>query len=247
AGLDAKLHPLPGLVVAATINPDFGQVDADPAFVNLTAYEVRLPERRPFFVENNSLLANAGGNYFYSRRIGGLPLAGAALPAYDSIAIPPEIRILGAAAAGGYVAPSTQIATLAALTDETRADALVGGEQRALVISPLTAWFAGRVERQVGASVLGATATAVDRRLDGTGLEDLMPRTALVAGVDARLRTSDGTYELAPYAGITTIAGTAGAITAVEQSSAHLFQRPDAPERHLDTAANRMTGCPGGA
>ncbi len=247
AGLDAKLHPLPGLVVAATINPDFGQVDADPGFVNLTAYEVRLPERRPFFVENNSLLTNAGGNYFYSRRIGGLPRGGTALPAYDSIAIPPEIRILGAAAAGGYVAPSTQIATLAAITEETRADALVGGEQRSLVVSPLTAWFAGRVEQQVGASVLGATATAVDRRLDGTGLEDLMPKTALVVGADAKLRTSDGTYELAPYAGITTVAGTAGAITAVEESSAHLFQRPDAPEVHLDTAATRLTGWHGGA
>ena len=245
-GLDAKLHPLPGLVVAATINPDFGQVDADPAFVNLTAYEVRLPEQRPFFVENNSLLANAGGNYFYSRRIGGLPRGGAALPAYDSIAIPPEIRILGAAAAGGYVAPRTQIATLAAITDETRADAIVAGDARSLVISPLTAWFAGRVEQQVGASVLGATATAVDRRLAGTGLEDLMPRTALVAGIDGKLRTSDGTYELAPYAGITTVAGTAAAITAVEKSSAHLFQRPDASEVHLDTTATRLGGWHGG-
>ncbi|HEU4731520.1 MAG TPA: DUF5916 domain-containing protein, partial [Kofleriaceae bacterium] len=75
AGLDAKFRPLPGLTVAATINPDFGQVDVDPAFVNLTAFEVQLPEKRPFFIENAPLFSHAGGNYFYSRRIGGLPRA----------------------------------------------------------------------------------------------------------------------------------------------------------------------------
>jgi len=100
---------LPGLTVAATLNPDFGQVDVDPAFVNLTAFEIRLPEKRPFFVENAPLFANAGGNYFYSRRIGGLPHT---LPTADEIDLPTQVRILGAAAAGGFVTDRTQIAVL---------------------------------------------------------------------------------------------------------------------------------------
>src|SRR5260221_5060540 len=102
AGLDAKLRPLPTLTIAATINPDFGQVDADPAFVNLSAYEVQLPEKRPFFVENNSLFANGDPDAFYSRRIGGLPHL---VPAADAVRLPAQVRILGAVAAGGYIAP----------------------------------------------------------------------------------------------------------------------------------------------
>ena len=241
AGIDAKFRPLPGLVVAATVNPDFGQVDQDPAFVNLTAYEVRLPERRPFFIENNQLFANAGGNYFYSRRIGGLPRGGV-LPTADAIDLPPQIRILGAAAAGGYVASRTQVALLGAVTDETSADALVDGAARALVISPLTAWAAGRVEQQVNTSVLGATATFVDRALGGTGLASLLPETAFVTGADSKLRDCTQTYELYSYAGLTGIFGTAAAITSVEESSAHLFQRPDQPHVHLDTDAHHLFG-----
>ncbi len=241
AGIDAKFHPLPGLVVAATINPDFGQVDQDPAFVNLSAYEVRLPERRPFFIENNQLFANAGGYYFYSRRIGGLPRGGV-LPTADAIDLPPQVRILGAAAAGGFVAPRTQIALLGAVTDETSADAIVSGRATSLVISPLTAWAAGRVEQQVNTSVLGATATLVQRALGGTGLSALLPETAFVTGADTKLRTCDQTYELYNYAGLTGVFGSAAAITSVEESSAHLFQRPDQPHVHLDTDAHRLLG-----
>jgi len=244
AGLDLKFRPLPGLTVAGTINPDFGQVDADPAFVNLTAYEVRLPERRPFFVENNSLFGDTFANYFYSRRIGGLPLQ---QPAADQIALGNPVRILGAVAAGGYVASHTQIAVLGAVTDQATADAIVAGTQQPLVVAPLSAWGAGRVEQQVGASVLGATATAVGRDLAGTGLEGLLASSALVGGGDAKLRTSDGTYELDLYGGATDVNGSAAAITSIEETSAHFFQRPDQPHVHLDTTAHHLLGWHGGA
>ena len=244
AGLDAKLRPLPGLTVAATINPDFGQVDADPAFVNLTAYEVLLPEKRPFFVENNSLFANAGDTYFYSRRIGALPLY---LPAADAIELPAQVRILGAAAAGGYVAERTQIAVLGAVTDETSTDSITAGVAKPIIVSPLTGWAAGRIEHQLGSSVLGATATYVHRALSGTGLEAILPSSAAVAGGDARLRTGDGMYEAYLYGGITGIAGSAAAITAIEEDSAHYFQRPDQPHVHLDLDAHHLIGWHGGA
>jgi hypothetical protein len=244
AGLDAKFRPLPGLTVAATLNPDFGQVDVDPAFVNLTAFEVQLPEQRPFFVENAPLFANAGGNYFYSRRIGGLPHT---LPTADEIDLPTQVRILGAAAAGGFVADRTQIAVLGALTDSSDADAVVGGATQKLAIAPLSGWAAGRVEHQVGASVLGATATAVERNLGGSPLAQILPRTALVGGGDARLRTADGTYEAFLFGGVTSVFGTPEAITLVEDSSAHYFQRPDAAYLHPDPTARRLYGWHAGA
>jgi hypothetical protein len=246
AGLDAKLHPLPGFTIAATVNPDFGQVDQDPAFVNLTAYEVQLPERRPFFIENNSLFANAPSQYFYSRRIGGLPRGGV-LPTADAIDLPQQVRILGAAAAGGYVASQTQVALLGAVTDETSANAVVSGVPKELVISPLTGWAAGRIEQQINTSVLGATATFADRALGGTGLGSLLPNTAFALGTDDKLRTCDQTYELLGYGGITGITGTAAAITSIEEDSAHFFQRPDQPHVHLDTDAHDMVGWHAGA
>lgn len=247
AGIDAKFRPLPGLTVAATINPDFGQVDVDPAFVNLTAFEIQLPERRPFFIENAPLFAHAGGNYFYSRRIGGLPRT---LPTADELDLPTEVRILGAVAAGGFVADRTQIAMLGALTGPADADALVGGTVQRLGIAPLTGWAAARVEHQIGASVLGATATAVERDLDdlgGSPLARLLPHTALVAGGDARLRTADGTYEAFLFGGASSVAGAPEAITLIEESSAHYFQRPDARHLHLDTTARRLIGWHAGA
>ncbi len=218
AGVDVKLRPLPGLTVTATINPDFGQVEVDPAFVNLTAYEVLLPERRPFFVENQALFANAGANYFYSRRIGA---SGA--------------RILGALAAGGYIARDTQLAILGAVTGETEVD---NGRTRD-VVAPLTGWSAARVEHQIGASVIGATATGVGRSLDGTGL--VLPSSAFVGGGDARLRTDDRAYELDVFAGMSSVFGTTEAIDRVQRSSAHYFQRPD--QTYLDVEpTTRLVG-----
>jgi hypothetical protein len=222
AGLDVKFRPLPALTVAATINPDFGQVEADPAFVNLTAFEVRLPERRPFFVENQALFANAGANYFYSRRIGA---SGA--------------RILGALAAGGYAAEHTQIAVLGAVTGENEVDDVV--------VAPVTAWSAARVEHQVGPSVIGATATAVGRSLAGTELEPVLPSSAFVAGGDARLRTDDLAYELDVFGGISSVLGSAAAIERVQRSSAHYFQRPGQTYLHFDPTATNLIGWHGSA
>ncbi|CAN5727681.1 hypothetical protein BH11MYX1_BH11MYX1_15580 [soil metagenome] len=244
AGLDAKLRPLPGLTINATVNPDFAQVEADPAFVNLTAYEVELEEKRPFFVENNSQFHNYESNHFYSRRIGGLP---SRLPTFDAIDLPTSVRILGAAAAGGYVAPRTSLVAVTAVTDETTANAIVAGRHRDLVVSPLTFWSAGRIEQQLNdTSVAGVTATFVQRALGGTGLEPLLDRTAFVTGANALIRTSDGEWELFPWLGISGVFGSAESITAVEQTSAHYFQRPDQTYLHLDTTARRLMGWNGG-
>ncbi|HSR98735.1 MAG TPA: DUF5916 domain-containing protein [Kofleriaceae bacterium] len=243
-GVDAKLRPLPGLTVAATINPDFGQVDVDPAVVNLTAYEIQLPEKRPFFIENAPLFANAGGAYFYSRRIGGLPRT---LLDADEIALPTQVGILGAVTAGGFIAERTQIAALAALTDSSSADALVDGKIARLPIAPSTGWGALRLEHQTGASLIGATATVLERELTSSSLAQLLPRSAVVLGGDARLRTDDGTYDAVLYTGLSSVSGTPGAITAVETSSTHFFQRPDATSFHVDTAARRLAGWHAGA
>ncbi len=216
AGLDVKLRPLPGMTVAATINPDFGQVEADPSFVNLTAYEVQLPERRPFFIENNALFAGAG-NYFYSRRIGA-----------------DGARILGAAAAGGYVAESTQLGLLGAITSSHEVD----GE----LVAARSGWTAMRAEHQFGPSVIGASATGVVRGVGGTELEPTTPSSAFVAGSDARFRSEDRGYELDLFAGVSSVLGSAAAIDAVQRSPAHYFQRPGQRYLRYEPTARHLVG-----
>jgi len=242
-GLDAKLRPIPSLTINATINPEFAQVDADPAFVNLTAYEVQVSELRPFFVENNSILSDAAAQFYYSRRIGGLPLR---LPGYDDIVLPQYTRVLGAATVGGYLDPQTQIAALAAVSDSAEAPAVVNGQNRPLVVAPLTGWGVARVEHQVGTSVIGAIATMVARAGGDTELAQIVPSTAVTGGLDAKLRTPDRAWELAPYLGLSGLFGSAAAITSTEEDSTHYFQRPDQPHVHVDDRAHRLLGWQGG-
>ena len=189
-----------------------------------------------------SLFADGFGDYFYRRRIGGLPRFRIAA---DDVALPAQVRILGAVAAGGYVAPRTQIAALAAVTDRADADAVIAGVRRRIPISPLTAWGAARIEQQLGASVLAATGTIVQRDLPD-GLRDLLAETAFAASADAKLRTADGTYELALFAGLSGIYGTADAIKAIETSSTHYYQRPDQNYLHLDDGAKHLVGADAG-
>ncbi|HEY3808018.1 MAG TPA: DUF5916 domain-containing protein [Kofleriaceae bacterium] len=243
-GIDAKLRPTPSLAINATINPDFAQVDADPSFVNLTAYEVQLPELRPFFVENNSILTDTVAQFFYSRRIGGLPLR---LPDYDQIALPEYTRILGAGALGGYLDSDTQIAALAAVSDSASAPAIGGnGQFGPLVVSPLTGWGVARIEHQIGASVIGAIATVVARAEGDTDLEPILPSTAITGGLDAKLRTPDRQWELVPYAGTSALFGSTAAIESTEEDSTHYYQRPDQPHVHLDDDAHHLLGWQGG-
>ncbi len=69
-GADVKMGLGPNLTLETAINPDFGQVEADPAEVNLTAFETRFPEKRPFFLEGAQLFNIGHPNFYYSRRIG---------------------------------------------------------------------------------------------------------------------------------------------------------------------------------
>ena len=72
-GGDVKLGLGPSLTLQATINPDFGQVEADPSVVNLSAFELFYSDKRPFFTEGSQYLSGGGATYFYSKRIGGPP------------------------------------------------------------------------------------------------------------------------------------------------------------------------------
>src|SRR5256884_5835984 len=136
AGADVKMGLGPNITLDGTVNPDFGQVEADPAVVNLSAFEVFFDERRPFFTEGNQLLRGNGPSYFYSRRIGARPSCNAS---GDFLDCPQNATILGAAKITGRLASGTSLGALAAVTSRESArtfDTTTHTFGRTIVASP---------------------------------------------------------------------------------------------------------------
>ena len=245
-GLDAKVGLGSNLTLDATVNPDFGQVEADPAEVNLTAFETFFTERRPFFVEGSQLLNGRVNNYFYSRRIGAVPNV---TDPDDFVEYPLTATILGAAKLTGRQASGRSIGMLAAVTGEEWARNPASGFARERV-APRTAYGVARVQQEFGApgSLVAVMATAVHRDFDATDpLASLLARNAITLSTDSTLRLKDGEYEAQLYAGMTRVAGEAAAVNRIQRASQRYLQRPDADYVHYDPTRRSMTGGKSGA
>jgi hypothetical protein len=140
----------PSLTLQATVNPDFGQVELDPAEVNLSAFETFFSEKRPFFVEGTQLLQGAG-SYFYSRRIGARPRG----PVEgDYVDYPQASSILGAAKLTGRLASGASIGALAAVTDYEYARTFDSVSIRfsRTQVAPTAAYGVARAQKEFGRS-----------------------------------------------------------------------------------------------
>jgi hypothetical protein len=235
AGLDLKYGLASNLTLNATINPDFGQVEADPAVLNLTAFESFFEERRPFFVESTGTFQFADGSLqlFYPRRIGRAPqLSG--LVSDPTVSVPGSTTILGAAKVTGRIAGGTSLGAIAALTQRERADDIT--------VEPQTGYGVARLSRDFrkGESGIGAMVTTVNRNLDEAN-ERFLRRSAVVAGIDGRHRFADGKINLTGSIATSNVAGTRQAITRTQRSSVHFYQRPDAGLPY-DTTRTSLAG-----
>ena len=242
AGADLKMGLGPNITLDGTINPDFGQVEADPAVVNLSAFEVFFDERRPFFTEGNQLLRGNGPSYFYSRRIGARPSCNAS---GDFVDCPQNATILGAAKITGRLASGTSLGVLTAVTGREAArtfDTTSSTFGRAVVASP-AGYGVARLQQEFGASksVVGVTLTTVQRDLDSL-LAPSYTRRAYAGGADWILRWDRGAYELRGWLGFTHLRGDSAAINRVQSSSVHYFQRPDARYIDYDPSRTSFTG-----
>ena len=248
-GLDAKIGLGPNLTLDATINPDFGQVEADPAQVNLSAFETFFSERRPFFVEGAGLFSYAGAQHFYSRRIGASPHR---YPSgrFAYADIPENSTILGAAKLTGRLPGGLSIGGLAAVTEREHARTFdpVAEEEGEQVVEPLTFYGVGRVRQEFGedASTAGLIGTVVRRVMDEDDPNSLLlPRDAVTGGADWTLRFDGGAYELEGNAAFSYVAGEEEAIARIQRSSAHYFQRPDADYLEYDPTRSSLGGYAG--
>ncbi|MEO8294038.1 MAG: DUF5916 domain-containing protein [Gemmatimonadota bacterium] len=244
AGGDFKMGLGPSLTLDATVNPDFGQVEADPAVVNLSAVETFFDERRPFFTEGANLLRGNGANYFYSRRIGASPRGPAS---GDFVDRPPAATILGAAKITGRLKSGTSIGVLTALTDQEFARSF-DSTSRILsrtLIAPRTGFGVVRVQQEFGAnaSTIGGSFTAVHRSLqEGSSLAALSARDAVAGGVDWLFRFRGGAYELSGSAGASRVSGDSAVVAAIQMNQTHYFQRPDQTHIHFDPGRTSLAG-----
>lgn len=243
-GVDAKFGIGSNLTVDATINPDFGQVEADPAEVNLSAFETIVEERRPFFTEGAQLLRTEGPNYFYSRRVGGTPHLSAS---GDFVDQPRASTILGAAKITGRTRARLSVGALFATTgrSEARVFELDSNFTDRVTVEPQTEYAVVRLQQEIGrqASTIGGTLTAMRREMNGRPtLSAALAGEAYSGGVDWRLRFQQGRYAISGWAGFSHISGDSLAIARVQRSSAHFFQRPDADHLDYDTSRRSLSG-----
>ncbi|HEX2188986.1 MAG TPA: DUF5916 domain-containing protein [Longimicrobiaceae bacterium] len=245
-GGDVKMGLGPNLTLEGTVNPDFGQVEADPADVNLSAFETFFSEKRPFFIEGSQLLQGSGPGWFYSRRIGAAPRSDLLADGHYAD-LPSTSTILGAAKVTGRLASGTSLGALAALTD--REDARTfdpqTGEFERVRVAPRTGYGVVRMQQEFGAdaSTAGMILTGVRRDLEGGGgLEGLLARQALAGGADWNLRFRRGEYTVSGHAGFSRVEGDTAAMLLLQRSSARYFQRPDADHVDEDPSRTSLSG-----
>ena len=248
AGLDLRLGLTQDLTLTGTINPDFGQVEADPSEVNLTGVESFFAERRPFFLEGSDLFAVDMGSLwwmgreelFYSRRLGRAP-QGSAPDGARWVTSPAAAPVQTALKLTGRTSSGWKLAALGALTDDVRARFVDdAGEQSSAVIEPRTRYGIARLARESrgGETTLGSSLTVVDRDEAVPSLRS----SAVVGGVDARTRFGGRNY--IAYANVlrSVVRGSPEAMLETQRSTTHLFQRPDASYVEVDSARTSLIG-----
>ena len=241
-GGDLKMGLGPNLTLDVTLNPDFGQVESDPATVNLTAFEEFFEERRPFFLEGADLLNRR--NLFYSRRIGASPPGS---PGADYAEVKDNSTILGAAKLTGRLQSGLSVAGLAAVTakENVRTFDVATSSFGEATVAPPTVYAAAGAQQELGAdhSTLAAMLTAVHRDVEsGTPLADLLARDAVSGLVEGRWRWAGGKYDVNYWQGHTLVRGDSLAILRQQRSSRRYWHRVDATHASIDPTRRQIAG-----
>lgn len=246
-GVDLSYGLGAAFTLDATINPDFGQVEADPAVINLSAFETFFEERRPFFVQDARVFdfgLSGGGRLFYSRRVGRAP-QGRGPSGSQFTEVPQNATILGAAKLSGRTSSGLSVGALAALTGNEHARAqLSDGSIDEYLVEPRAEYGTVSVMQDFrgGASQIGVLTTAMRRDLTGDGSFDWLPSSAYSAGVRFNHLWADRAWAVFGYFSGSHVRGDEAAITRIQRSSIHYFQRPDATRFAPDTTATSLSG-----
>jgi hypothetical protein len=247
-GMDLSYGLGAAFTLDATINPDFGQVEADPAVINLSAFETFFPEQRPFFSEDARVFdfTLSGGNnqLFYSRRVGRSPQG--RIPSGTAFSHTPDnATILGAAKLSGRTTSGLSIGALAAVTGAEHGDALfTDGSTGNFLVEPRSEYgvFSLAKDFNGGASQIRGVGTALRRELPADGTFDWLPSSAFNAGLRFEHQFSDRQWRLYGFLAGSHVRGDEAALIRLQRASNHYFQRPDATRLQVDSTRTGISG-----
>lgn len=248
-GIDGKIGVTNDLTLDFTINPDFGQVEADPAAIALDGFQIFFREQRPFFVENKNIFdyrfANGQDNVFYSRRIGRNPQGFPNTSSGEFVDQPQNSTILGAAKFSGKTKNGWSIGVLESVTGKEFAEIDNNGARRKELVEPLTNYFVGRLQKDFNErnTYIGGIFTATNRRLEDN--LNFLHKSAYTGGLDFRHNWKDRTFYLEGNVVTSHVQGSKEAITNTQNSLTHLFQRVDAGHVNVDPNKTSLTGTGG--
>jgi hypothetical protein len=256
-GGDLRMAVGNSLTLNGTVNPDFGQVEVDPAVVNLSDVESYFQEKRPFFTENSRIFSfgNEGANdywgfnwpeptFFYSRRIGRTPQGGVPEGA-DFADLPLATHILGAAKLTGKLTPNFNFGTLHAFTSRETAEYALGSLRAGTEVEPPSYYgvMRGQQEFQGGLNGLGAMASLVQRHFGAGELGDALQGQGLMAGLDGwHFLDRRKMWVLSGWAAMSRVAGSVPSMIALQRGPRHYLQRPDVGYLGVDSSATSLTG-----
>lgn len=250
-GFDAKIGIAGNFTLDLTFLPDFGQVEADPSELNLTAFETHFEEKRPFFIEGSSILSfplrpggnNQGENVLYSRRIGGTPSRDPELNDGEYGDVPSEVSILTAAKLTGKTNNNLSVGLLYALTQEEKAKIKSDSISRTEIVEPWTHFGLLRLKKEFrnGQSSIGMITTGVVRDIPDSNFF-FLPTKEIVGGIDFYHQFWNKTFYIDGKAVMSKVEGHKEALLDIQTSSAHYFQRPDIKHVHLDSNRTALTG-----
>ena len=249
-GLDAKIGITNDLTLDLTINPDFGQVEADPGAIALDGFQIFFPEQRPFFVENKNIFdfefANGRDNLFYSRRIGRNPHRDANLGVGEFGKVPQNSTILGAAKFSGKTQNGWSLGILESVTANEFAEIRdTDGGTREQIVEPLTNYLVLRAQKDFNErnTFFGGIFTATNRHLDGDFSE--LHKAAYTGGIDFQHNWNNRDYYIDGNVILSHVLGSPEAIELTQRSITRLFQRTDATHVSVDPTRTSLTGSGG--
>jgi hypothetical protein len=251
-GLNGKFGVTNNLTMDFAINPDFGQVEADPSQVNLSAYESYFEEKRPFFIDGSNIMNfsltqldghQSAENLFYSRRIGRNPHHNPETEDDEFVDKPENTSILGAFKLSGKTKKGWSVGIMESMTSRERAEISNGENNYFETVEPTTNYFLSRVKKDFneGETVLGGMLTATNRNIQSENLNYLHDQ-AYTGGIDFSHRWKDKTYSMDFKGYFSHVKGNSESILNTQRSSARYFQRPDVSHINLDSSLTSLSG-----
>ena len=241
--------------LTATINPDFGQVEADPSIINLTANETFFSERRPFFLEGVDIFRfgttktfSSYGNpdTFYSRRIGRTPQGSPSIAgeSADFVDQPDQTTIASAVKVSGKSDSGWSVGALNAFTLQENAEFRTSGENRSIAVEPATNYFVSRIIKDFdsGNTYTGGFVSAVNRDISERYFDGFLHSSAYLGGVDFEHNFKDRKWVASGAISFSLINGSDEAVSLTQHSPVRYFNRVDSDHLSVDETRNSLSG-----